>query len=112
MVFRLAGRADEPVTADDGDAQVDGGGRYDAVGKIGNIGARHLAHGFDDGDGKDSLCKNVLGVRERLRQIFIRQFWNATLLDQINEFGEADAGNRNLLPCRRGLLDKSSGCNG
>ena len=106
------GGADEPVAADDWNAEMDGGGGYDAVRQIGNFSAGHLAHGFYDGNGEDGLGKNVFGVGERLRQFFICGFRKAALLDQIDQFSQADDRNRNFVPCRGCLLDKSSGGSG
>jgi len=107
-----AGGADEPVAAYDRNAEMDGGGCHDAVGQIGDISAGHLAHGFDDGNGENGLGKNVFRVGERMRQFLIGRFGKAAFLDQIDQFSEAYAGNRNLAPRRRCLLDKGTGVSG
>jgi hypothetical protein len=109
--FEASG-ADEPVAADDRNAEMDGGGCHDAVGQIGDFSAGHLAHGFDDGNGENGLGKNVFRVGERMCQFLIGRFEKAAFLDQIDQFSEAYAGNRNLAPCRRCPLDKGAGVSG
>jgi hypothetical protein len=101
--FEVGGE-DAPVAADDWNAEIDGGGGYDAVRQIGDFCAGDFAHGFDDGNGKNGLGKNVFGVGERLRQFFIGRFSKTAFLDQIDQFSEADAGNGDFAPCRGCLL--------
>jgi hypothetical protein len=71
-----------------------------------------LAHSFDDGNGKSGFGKNVFRISERLRQFCISRFSKAALLDQIDQFGEAYAGNGNFAPICRCLLDEGSGVSG